>query len=276
VDTDIVRSEHVRSRLATGYTLGSRGPRPVVDREWVTAGASSIYSTTRDMARYVVALLGRGENGHDSVLDETTLATMFEPHYRPDPRVPGMGLGFERSDAGGHVVVGHGGILPGFNSQMFVAPEDGLGLIAFTNGARQATLWLPTELSGLLNQLLRVEDPVVRTDVPQHPEIWGHLCGWYRLPGRLTDVRARLMIGAGAQVFVRGGQLMLRVLSPVPRLCSGFVLHPDDQEDPYVFRIDLSEFGLPTGRIVFGRESESGTMAVHLDFYPMSLRKRSS
>ena len=27
---------------------------------------------------------------------------MFEPHYQPDPRIPGMGLAFFRADAGGH------------------------------------------------------------------------------------------------------------------------------------------------------------------------------
>lgn len=40
----------------------------------------------------------------------------------------------------------------------------------------------------------------VRTDVPQHPEIWGDLCGWYRLPARLADAGAREMAGAGVEV----------------------------------------------------------------------------
>lgn len=275
-DTDFVRSELVKSRLATGYDLGSSGPKAVIDREWVTAGASNVYSTTRDMARYIAALLGGGANERGSILKPTTLATMFEPHYQPDPRVPGMGLGFERNNADGHRVVGHGGILPGFNSQMFVAPDDGVGLIAFTNGARQAMLWLPTELGWLLNHLLGVRDEEVRTDVPQHPEIWEDICGSYQLPGRLTDVRARLMIGAGVEVLVRSGQLILRELSPVPPLFRGFPLHPDDETDPYVFRIDLAQFGLPTARIVFSHDVGVGTTAVHLDLFPLSLHKRSA
>ena len=82
----------------------------------VTAGAASVYPTARDMARYVAALLGGGANVHGSVLKLATLATMFEPHYQPDPRVPGMGLGFWRGNAGGHLVE-HTGILSGFNSQ---------------------------------------------------------------------------------------------------------------------------------------------------------------
>jgi hypothetical protein len=135
-------------------------------------------------------------------------------------------------------------------------------------------LWLPAELSQVLNHLLGVRDDAIRTDVPQHPEIWDGLCGRYELPGRVTDVRARLMLGAGAQVFVREGQLVLRVLSPIPAALRGFTLHPDDEHDPYVFRLDLSAFGLTTARIVFSPEPITGATGVHLDLLPMSLRKR--
>src|SRR6266542_1450761 len=187
----------------------------------VTAGAASVYPTARDMARYVAALLGGGANVHGSVLKPATLATMFEPHYQPDPRVPGMGLGFWRGNAGGHLVE-HTGILSGFNSQIFMAPDDGVGVMAFTNGASRAMLWLAGELAGLLNHLLGVPDEAIRTEVPQHPKIWGDICGWYHLPCRLADVPARSMVGAGVEVFARRGQLMLRGLSPVPRCTGGF------------------------------------------------------
>jgi hypothetical protein len=82
------------------------------------------------------------------------------------------------------------------------------------------------------------------------------------------------MIGAGAEVFVRRGQLTLRGLSPIPALLRGFPLHPDDDKDPYVFRIDLSEFGIGTARVVFGRDPGGGTTRVHLDLMPLSLEKR--
>ncbi|HSJ46894.1 MAG TPA: serine hydrolase domain-containing protein, partial [Euzebyales bacterium] len=40
-DTDLLRSDHVTARLATGYKLASHGPRTVTDRHWVTAAAAS-------------------------------------------------------------------------------------------------------------------------------------------------------------------------------------------------------------------------------------------
>jgi CubicO group peptidase (beta-lactamase class C family) len=273
-DTDLLRSERVRSRLATGYNLGSKGPQAVTDRQWVTAAASSIYSSPRDMARYLAALMGGGTGEHGAVLKPATLAMMFKPQYRPDPRVGGIGLAFSRFSLGGHLAVEHEGILPGFNSDIFVAPDDGIGVMAFTNGARQAMLWLPAEAGRLLSYLLGVPDEVIRTDVPHHPELWGDLCGWYNLPAPLTDTRARSMFGLGAEVFVRRGQLILRTLSPIPAVYKGFVLHPDDDKDPYVFRIDLSQFGIGTARVIFSRDPERGTTQVQLDLYPLALQQQ--
>jgi CubicO group peptidase (beta-lactamase class C family) len=263
-DTDFVRSERFRSRLATGYNLGSGGSKAVTDYEVITVGGGGAYSTTRDMARYVAALLGGGANEHGSVLEPTTLGRMFEPHYQTDSRVPGIGLAFDRGNTGGHRVIEHGGILPGFDSQLFIAPDDGVGVLAFTNGARRAMFWLPIEVVGLLNSLLGVPDQSIRTDIPQHPELWADICGWYKLSARRTDVRARLAAGAGAEVFVRAGRLMLRVLTPIPAVYPGFALHPDNENDPYVFRIDVSRFGLGTLRVVFTGEPGAGVMAVHL------------
>jgi len=273
-DTNLDRSELVKSRLATGYNLRSGGAKAVTDRQWVTAAASSIYSTPRDMARYIAALVGGGANEHGSVLKPATLANMFKPHYQPDGRVPGIGLAFSRFNLGGHLAVEHGGILPGFNSQIFVAPDDGVGVMAFTNGARLAMFWLPNEVAGLLKHLLRVPDEAIRTDVPQHPEIWNDICGWYKLSGRLSDARARLSAGAGAEVFVHAGQLTLRGLSPIPALYTGFPLHPDDDTDPYVFRIDLSEFGIGTARVVFSRDPGGAVTRVHLDLMPLTFLKQ--
>jgi hypothetical protein len=273
-DSDLVRSERVRSRLATGYELRSGGPTAVTDYELVTVGAGAAYSTPRDMARYVAALLGGGADEHGSVLEPATMAMMFAPQYQPDPRIPGFGLGFFRADLSGHLAVEHDGILPGFDSQIFLAPDDGVGVMAFANGARRGMHWLVPEAAGLLTRLLGVPDAEIRTDVPQHPEVWGDLCGWYRFSAHLTDP-AKFAIGPGVEVAVRRGQLMIRALSPIPALYRGFRLHPDDDQDPDVFRIELPWFGIGTGRVVFSREPGVGTTAVHLDFAPLSFEKQS-
>ena len=230
----------------------------MTDRQGVTAAAGSIYSTPRDMARYVAALLGGGAGEHGSILKPETVALMFEPHYRPDPRIPGMGLAFWRTDLGGHRAVEHQGVVPGFNSQIFLAPDDGVGVMAYRTGPGTPG-WLTGETGRLLRELIGAPDQGIRTDIPQHPEIWGQLCGWYRPHAQRTDMMAWSMFGAGVQIRVRRGQPYGP--SVRYRLYQGLQLHPDGTEDPYVFRVDLSKYGLGTVRVVFSRDPPEGRLA---------------
>jgi CubicO group peptidase (beta-lactamase class C family) len=128
-------SPNLDDDLLADEKLSSTGPKPVTDRDVVMAGAGGIYSTPIDMARYLAALLGGGANEHGTVLKPATLAAMFAAQFQPDPRISGMGPAFWRRTAGGHPVVEHQGIIPGFDSQILVAPDDGVGLMAFTNGS---------------------------------------------------------------------------------------------------------------------------------------------
>jgi hypothetical protein len=80
------------------------------------------------------------------------------------------------------------------------------------------------------------------------------------------------MMGSGVEVFVRGGRLMLRFLTPIPALFKGFPLLPADDEDPYVFRIDLP--GLESMRVVLAQDSEGATARLHFDLMPLTLHKR--
>ncbi len=264
-DSGLVRSDRIASHLATGYTFGSRGATAVPDRDWIGAGAGGIYSTTRDLARFVAALLGGGANEHGRMLQPATMATMVEAHYQPDVRLPGMGLGFFRAEAAGHRLVLHDGILPGFNSDLLVAPDDGIGLIGLTNGSSGAFSWLPIELGRLLHDLIGQPQDAVRSDIPHHPEVWPELCGRYVFPPRIADLRQRLMLGLGAEVFVRGGRLMVRLLTPVPAVLRGLPLQPDDARDPYVFRLDLSQAGMAPVRVAFGRDAGGRVTAAHTD-----------
>jgi CubicO group peptidase (beta-lactamase class C family) len=272
--TDLLRSERVRGRLATGYALRSRGPRPIRDCDLITAGSGGIYSTTADMARYVAALLGGGASERGSVLKPETLAAMFAPQYQPDPRMPGVGLAFYRREVGGHLIVEKDGLVRGFTSQMLVAPHAGVGVVAFTNGARAAHAWLELEVLGIIRHVLDVRDDGIRAAVPHHPEAWSDLCGWYAFPGSLRDVQKWAV--TGVHVSVRRGQLTLRLVTPVPGVPREFPLHPEDDEDPRLFRIDLSALGMGTSRAVFSRVPETGAAALHVELpgMPMSFRKQ--
>ena len=263
--TDLVRSERLASRLATGYAFGRSGPTPVTDRDWTGRGAGAVYSTCGDIARFAVAMLAGGANEHGSALLPATLARMFEPSYQPDPRVCGVGLGFFRGEIDGHRTVGHDGILPGFNSILLLAPDDGVGVLAFTNGGAGAVSWLQIEADRLLRRLLGISEAIEHRTVPHHPEIWPDLCGRYVLQPRIGDLRGRLVLSAGVQVYVTGGRLKVRLLTPVPVPFGGLLLEPDDANDPCVFRLDLSRFGMAPLRVVFSRVEGARATAAHID-----------
>jgi hypothetical protein len=218
--TDLVRSPRVRPGLAIGYVLGSRGLRPVADREVVTAGGCGLYSTTADMARYVAALLDGGAGEQGSLLKPDTLASMFQPHFQLDPRAAGWGLGFELGDEGGHRLVRHSGIVSGFLSDMVLACDDGLGVVVFSNTGGLDGRGAPELLApALLRRLLGLPDTAIRTDIPARPETWSELCGWYSPdPGPVTNLFVRAAIGAGYEVTVRRGHLLLKPLTPIPAM----------------------------------------------------------
>lgn len=265
-DTDLVRLERIAARLATAYAFRRGGPRPLPDRDWIGGAGGGLYSTTRDLARYASALLGGGTNGHGRVLRPSTLATMFSPQYQPDPRLVGMGLSFFRADIGGHRVVSHDGIMPGFHSRLVVAPDDDIAVIGLTNGSPAAFTWLQLELNGLLAEQLGVAPEGAGHRAPHHPELWGQLCGRYLLPPRTSDLRERLFFGAGAEVIVRGGRLLVRILTPIPALLRGLPLEPDDASDPYVFRLDLSPLGMSPVRLVFAEVVDGRATVARSDF----------
>ncbi|HET9974474.1 MAG TPA: serine hydrolase domain-containing protein, partial [Streptosporangiaceae bacterium] len=157
--TDLIRSGRVQPRLATGYVLRPGGLRPVADREVPTPGGGGMYSTAGDMARYVAALLRMGAGEHGPVLKPATMASMFQPHFQPDPRVPGMGLAFEPGEESGHKTVGKTGVLPGFLSAMVLAPDDGIGVFALSNTGGLSGRGAPAPLAtALLRRVLGLPD----------------------------------------------------------------------------------------------------------------------
>lgn len=132
--------------------------------------------------------------------------------------------------------------------------------------------WLPVESERLLRQLAGFDAAVTDARVPQHPEIWHQLCGRYRLP-RVADLRGRVGMGGGVEVFVGHGRLMIRLLTPIPRLYRGFPLMADDPDDPYMFRVDLSTLGIGAVCLAFSVDERATEIHTDLGGQPISLHR---
>jgi hypothetical protein len=125
----------------------------------------------------------------------------------------------------------------------------------------------------LLRLLLGLSVDPIRIDIPPRPENWSEICGWYGpAPGLVTNLFLRALMGAGAEVVVKGGHLMLKPLSPIPSMRRGFRLYPDDPDDPRVFRIYFPEFGM-NFRVVFDGGPKDGS-ATRLLLDVMSFERR--
>ena len=123
--------------------------------------------------------------------------------------------------------------MPGFNSQIFLAPGDGVGVMAFTNGSRNASGWLTGEqrlLRKLIGAPRKASAPTSRSTWRSGPTL--RVVPAPRPADRHDGVER---IRRRSKITVRRGQLILRTLSPIPALYRGLQLHPDDQVDPYVF-----------------------------------------
>lgn len=274
--SDLLRSERVAADLATGYLVRARGLKTVKDYDIPTAPGGAVSSTARDVASYLAGLLSAGANNHGAVLEPETVASLFAPHFQPDARVPGMGLGFELNDEGGHRVAAKSGILSGFLAAITLAPDDGIGVFVLTNtGGLNGQGAAEPLATALLRHVLGLPDQAIRTDILARPEVWGELSGWYGMdPGPLANLFDRLVFGAGAEVVVRRGQLWLRPLSAIPTMRHGFPLHPEDEHDPYVFRLDLADMGLGTFRVAFTPLSDQGRTRHRLEAGFLSMQQR--
>ena len=95
----------------------------------IPSPAGSLFSSVHDMAHYIAALCDGGRG----VIPPRLLDEMMRPQFSIDARLPAMGLAFFLGDIDGHRVVSHDGGVNGFVSYLKVAPDDGVGVVVFTN-----------------------------------------------------------------------------------------------------------------------------------------------
>jgi CubicO group peptidase (beta-lactamase class C family) len=121
-----------RNRLAKSFIWTYDGrvfPAPIFAPGMSPAG--NLYSTVTDLGRFLIAL-GKDDQGPSSpVLKSSTLAQMWQPQFGDHPPA-NFGIGFMLGALDGHRVVGHGGAVYGFATEIEFLPDDELGAVAVT------------------------------------------------------------------------------------------------------------------------------------------------
>ncbi len=109
---------------------GLKFPAPTFELGLAPAGC--MYSTVTDLAQFLMVLFDRGRGPKAQVLKRETLEQMWTPQFATPRQKRGYGLGFAVSELDGHRVIGHGGAIYGFATEVVGLPEDKLGVVTAT------------------------------------------------------------------------------------------------------------------------------------------------
>lgn len=118
-----------------GYAAGNgrftRGV-PTFEGGFRPAGSGTVSAV--DMAHFMLAHLENGKYGDRQILKPETAALMHATAFQFDKRLPGVALGFSEKMINGVSLIAHGGSDPLFNTELYLAPAERLGIFLSYNG----------------------------------------------------------------------------------------------------------------------------------------------
>ena len=185
----------VRDGRAHGYDAAS--PDSLVrarylDHTWPYS-AGSLCSTVDDLVAWNRALHG-GE-----LLSQASYQAMTMPAPLEDGTVIRYAMGLGVDDRGGHRVIGHGGGINGFVSQLFYFPEDEVTIVVLQNAAVQPGAGsLAADLADI------VVGPVTEPEAVAFDGELSTLTGVYRGPARGRTLTLRVSAEAAGLVIREG------------------------------------------------------------------------
>lgn len=129
-DTAFVHLTEVEGRLPVPHHPDGR---VAADLYLNQTPAGSAVTTTADMGRFMLALLGGGELDDERVLSPSSASLMLEPQWFLTAESSGVGYGTWEYRQDPPRVVGHMGDLPGHHADYLLVPDANLGLFVGSN-----------------------------------------------------------------------------------------------------------------------------------------------
>jgi len=154
--------DSLRADVAPGYGWADGAFVRQHYEYYASTPASSVDATAGDMARLMVALLGDGTvNGRR--LFSASMAERIRRPQHPEQNVKSFSYGFWEDEANGQRVIHHGGSMLGYEDEMLLVPERGIGLYVVYNRDSEAgggpTSLGPTLRNRLLEHWLQAALP---------------------------------------------------------------------------------------------------------------------
>jgi CubicO group peptidase (beta-lactamase class C family) len=170
------------NHYAVGYWRDGEAFKPT--GHWDEQGfrpGGGMYSTVADITRFIaMQFRDQPANGGDQVLGSSTIREMQMPVSVTQDFETGFGIGWGIRRLAGQKVIGHSGGLPGYTTNISLAPALKLAVIVFTN--------TNTDPVTMANKVLELLIPVFkrqqgRQEVPASAET---VDSWKRYAGRYT------------------------------------------------------------------------------------------
>ncbi len=147
--------------FAVGHTID--GGKPIIARPWSIGrsshAAGGIAASIEDLLRYAAFHIAGGKNaGGEQILSSESIAAMREAQVSTGSLPDRIGLTWFMREAGGQLIIGHGGATNGQMAQLTIVPGAGFALASLTNASSGSTL--NSELVRLgLRLFLGIEEP---------------------------------------------------------------------------------------------------------------------
>lgn len=125
--------ESMASDLAVGYWYRGNAYEAAPFIYAHAVPAAGISTTATDMAAFMIAHLQDGRYQTTRILEEATARQMHQQQFTHHPELPGITYGFKERYINGQRVIGHGGDIHTFASQMILLPEHNEGFFVVYN-----------------------------------------------------------------------------------------------------------------------------------------------
>ncbi len=199
--TSVVLPDGHRSRLAVSYDrLLPDGTRKRIDFPECNAliPAANITSCVVDLAKYISFHLRYADLSADAVLKGPTLREMQRIHWLNPDWSSGWGLGFGIRKRGDRTMVGHGGWVAGYKSQITFCPAEKIGVIVLMNCADAVPSTMAYRIYDMMAPLFLKARPAAAVPAKLDPVLCQKYLGYYE---DLSGWQARVMMLRGKLVL---------------------------------------------------------------------------
>lgn len=173
---------------------GSRDVVPFTDCKGITP-AANMASTVGDLAKFAMLQMRGGPRGGAQILKGASIREMHQIHYLHPSWQTGRGLGFHLWRLHGKTLVGHGGALEGFRTDIQVSTEDKVAAVVLSNGHDTVPVYYTEKIfKWVAPALVKAANPAVHSEPPQE---------WQRYVGRYENIWSN-----NTQIMIFNGKLI--------------------------------------------------------------------